>query len=346
MRLNREAVNFVGLRRFCAAVCLGGVLALTGCGQDNPGDASPEPTDTPTTDDGSALQSPATSTKGTVSPVSGDPNLAGRLLYSRFDESTHTFLSSHTSRADGRGETEVALPGPEGGGRWSRAGGDIAVMTVLADDRIGTAIIKPDGTVERVLEIPDTSLNLVCTVWSPDDRRLACEGWDEAHPSRNGIYSVRSSDGGGLVRLTNTPTNMVDFPGDYSPDGTQFLFKRTTEEFPGPLMVVPTSGGQPKPLSDLLVEDPGRYSRDGTTILTSSDGHIVLLSAAGREIGQFAHDATYLFGAVWSPDGSHIAYSGDTGSSADIYTSLPDGTDQHQVTSTTDNEIRVEWGKS
>ena len=112
-------------------------------------------------------------------------------------------------------------------------------------------------------------------------------------------------------------------------------------------MVVPSAGGQAKLLSDILVEDPGRYSRDGTTILTSSDGYIVRLSAAGREIGRFAHDdATFLFGAVWSPDGSHIAYSGDSGSAADIYTSLPDGTDQQQVTSTADNEIRVEWGKN
>ena len=337
----------MGLRRVCAAVCLGGFLALAGCGQDSSGDASPEPTDTATSEDGSATQSPATVTSETSSPMSGDPNLAGHLLFSRFDESTHTFLSTHISRADGSGENEVAMPGPEGGGRWSWSGDDIAVMTVLPDDRIGTAIIKPDGTVERVLEIPDASLNLVCTVWSPDDKRLACEGFDETHPLRNGIYSVRSSDGGGLVRLTKSPANMVDFPGDYSPDGTQLLFKRTTEEDPGPLMVVPAAGGQAEPFADLLVEDPGRYSHDGKTILTSSDGYIVLLSDAGREIGRFGHDdGTFLFGAVWSPDGSHIAYSGDTGSSADIYTSLPDGTDQHQVTSTSENEIRLEWGNN
>ena len=53
----------MGLRRVCAAVCLGGFLALAGCGQDNSDDASPEPTDTPTTEDGSAPQSPATATK-------------------------------------------------------------------------------------------------------------------------------------------------------------------------------------------------------------------------------------------------------------------------------------------
>jgi len=338
----------VGCRCFCAAVCLGGLLALAGCGQDNADDAAPAPREGPASEDDATPQGPATSTNETASPVTGDPTLAGRLLFSRFDENTHTFLSTHTSRADGRTETEVDMPGPEGGGRWSRSGNDIAVMTVLSDDRIGTAIIKPDGTVERVLEIPDATLNLVCTVWSPDNQRVACEGWDETTLSREGIYTVRSSDGGGLVRLTKTPANLVDLPGDYSPDGTLFLFKRSADEFPGPLMVVPTAGGRPPlALSDLTVEDPGRYSPDGKTILTSSTGRIVLLSAdTGREIGQLEQPGTSLFGPVWSPDGGHIAYSGATsGPYADIYTSLPDGTDQRRVTSTAENEIRVEWGK-
>ena len=321
----------MSLPRLCAALGLCGALVLVGCSHDNSNDAPPVRTGTTTNE-------PAAVTK----------DLAGRLLFSRFDESTHTFLSTHVARADGGGEREVAMPGPEGGGRWSWSGDAIAVMTVLPDDRIGTAIIKPDGTIERVLDIPDASLNLVCTVWSPDDQRLACEGFDETHPSRNGIYTVRSSDGGGLVRLTKTPTNQGDLPGDYSPDGTHLLFKRTAEESPGPLMVVPTAGGQSKLLSDLLVEDPGRYSRDGKTILTSSAGRIVLLSAAtGRDIGQIMQNGTYLFGAVWSPDGGHIAYSGaSAGPYADIYTALPDGTDRRQVTSTAENEIRVEWARA
>ena len=172
------------------------------------------------------------------------PPSTGHLLFSRFDESTHTFLSTHISRPDGSNEAEIDMPGDEGGGRWSRSGKHIAVSTVLADDRIGTAILSPDGTVDRVFKIPEDGLNLACTVWSPDDKRLACEGWDELNPSRNGLYTVRSSDGGGMVRLTKTPANLSDFVGDYSPDGTTFLFKRTTDENPGPLMVVPTAGGQ------------------------------------------------------------------------------------------------------
>ena len=145
-------------------------------------------------------------------------------------------------------------------------------MTLLPDERVGTAIIEPDGTVVRTLEIADKSLNLVCTVWSPDDKRLACEGWDEADPSRNGIYTVRSSDGEDLQRLTTTPEGVVDFPGDYSPDGAQFVFKRSADEENGPLMIMDLPDGEPRPVSKGGFEDPGRFSSDGASVLTSDGG--------------------------------------------------------------------------
>ena len=327
----------MGLGRFCAAVCGVGLWGLTSCGQDASSGAGSAAAVAPTSDE-------ATTSSSTPS-ANGDPTLAGRLLFSRFDESTHTFVSTHLARPDGTDEAEIPMPGDEGGGRWSRAGDHIAVTTVMADGRIGSAILDPDGTVVRVLDLPDARLNLACTVWSPDDKRLACEGWDEGNASRAGIYTVRSSDGGGLVRLTRTPSELADLVGDYSPDGSTFLFKRTTNEDPGPLMVVPTVGGRATRLADLDVEDPGRYSPDGTSIVTSVNGHIEILDATGRETGQIAEDGTFLFGPVWSPTGDHLAYSGTTsGFHADLYTSRPDGTDRRRVTATPDNEIRVEWG--
>jgi Tol biopolymer transport system component len=198
----------------------------------------------------------------------------------------------------------------------------------------------------RVLHIPHDSLNLVCTVWSPDDRRLACEGWDDSDPSRTGIYTVRASDGGRLVRLTNPPPDTADLPGDYSPAGSQVLFKRAIEEANGELLVVSVRGGKPRQLSDKQVEDPGRYSPHGETVLTSVGGQIVLMDGSGREVATIAEEGAYLFGPVWSPDGSRIAFSKATsGPVADIYTALPDGTDRRRVTSTPEaNEIRVEWG--
>ena len=274
-----------------------------------------------------------------------DVELPGRLMFSRFDESTHTFISTHIANADGTDETELTLPGPEGGGRWSHTGEEIAVMTILPDERVGTAIIAPDGTVERTLEIPDETLNLVCTVWSSDDSRLACEGWDDTDPSRGGIYSVSSSTGTDLQRLTKPPEGLIDIPGDYSPDAEQFLFKRAEEESAGPLLIMDSDGGKPKPLSESEFEDAGRFSPDGTSVLTSGGGAIVVIDLEGETLESVDGDGAFLFGPVWSPDGEWIAYSrATTGPFADIYISRPDGADQLQVTSTDANEIVVEWG--
>ena len=279
--------------------------------------------------------------------ASGDQDstgLAGRLMFSRFNEATHTFIGTHTTVTDGTEEAELTLPGPEGGGRWSRSGNEIAVMTLLPDERVGTAIIEPDGTVARTLAIADESLNLVCTVWSPDDQRLACEGWDDADPSRSGIYSVRSSSGDDLQRLTATPQGVVDIPGDYSPDGAQFVFKRSADEENGPLLVMDLPDGEPRPLSK-GVEDPGRFSTDGASVLTSDRGRIVIMDLNGEVLQRIAEPGAFLFGPVWSPDGKWIAYSrAPSGPHADILISRPDGRDAQQVTATDDNEIAVEWG--
>src|SRR5687767_13794457 len=58
-------------------------------------------------------------------------DLEGRLLFSRFTEATHTFNGMFTAGPDGSSEQAVPLPGPEGGGRWSQSGAEIAVMTIL-----------------------------------------------------------------------------------------------------------------------------------------------------------------------------------------------------------------------
>jgi hypothetical protein len=270
----------------------------------------------------------------------------GQLLFSRFNESSHTFLGMFVAQTDGSAETAVPLPWEEGWGRWSRSGKEIAVPTLLADERIGTAIIATDGTLLRELSIPDTTLNLVCTIWSSDDTRLACEGWDDADPSRNGIYTVRASDGSDLQRLTTPPAGTHDLPGDFSSTG-QFVFMRHTgDEGPGPLMLVDATGGEPRLLYDGPVEDAGRFSPDGSLVITSAGGSLLVMGLDGKVLHQISVEGSYAFGPDWSPDGTRIVFSLTTSGmyTADIYTSLPDGTDRQRVTNTPDNEINVDWG--
>lgn len=279
--------------------------------------------------------------------------LGGRLLFSRYNMATQNPVVSFVSRPDGSAETEVPLPWTEPANRWSRSGKEIAVATLLADERVGTAIIAPDGTVLRVLEIPDPTLNLPCFVWSIDDARLACEAWDDADPSRRGIYSVRASDGGDLQRVSSGANDLGanDLPGDYSPTG-QLVFKRATDgdDGPGPLMLVDASGGEPRTLAAGSYEDPGRFAPDGASVLTSESGRIVIMDLDGKVLHMITPwgDSFFFFGAVWSPDGTRIAFSRAVGGGpfSDIWTSLPDGTDPRQVTRTPEpvNEIGVDWG--
>ena len=70
-------------------------------------------------------------------------------------------------------------------------------------------------------------LNLGCGAFSPDGTRIVLGGSTGSdttalyHPEVNGIYTVRASDGGDLVRLTHRAGTHPN----YSPDGTQVVFK-------------------------------------------------------------------------------------------------------------------------
>ena len=85
-------------------------------------------------------------------------------------------------------------------------------------------IIDPDTGTYRALPNPDPAAFDIfpCGVPSPDFERLACTGFGRTDPSLNGIYTVRTSDGGGLRRLTSD--TIEDGPGDFSPDGRRLVY--------------------------------------------------------------------------------------------------------------------------
>ncbi len=306
------------------------LLVVTGCA---PQAASPviEPTITP--EPSPTLEPTATTSEG-------------RFLFSRFNEASHTFIGLFASQTDGSAEAAVPQPLTEGGARWSMSGTEITALYLLSDGRIATAITAPDGTVLREFSIPDSTLNLACGIWSRDDTRLACEAWNETDPSRTGIYTIRASDGADLQRLTTPPAGQHDCPGDYSPTG-HFVFKRAADyDDPGPLMLVDADGGEPQLLYDGPIEDCGRFSPDGNLVVTSSGGSLMVIDLDGTVVHTISIPDMVAFGPAWSPDGTRIAFSLTKPGvyAADLYTSLPDGTDRQRVTNTVDNEINVDWG--
>ena len=120
----------------------------------------------------------------------------------------------------------------------------VAIVGPSEEGILTSASVDIDGRNRTDLVNDDPSLHLACGVWAPNER-MACEGFDEATPSRSGIYTVSAEDGGDLQRLTHDR----DVPCDYSPDGSRLAFIRTgSDEGVGTLMVMDADGGKPESL--------------------------------------------------------------------------------------------------
>ncbi len=292
---------------------------------------------------------PATSAAPTPTPVP-EPPPAGRLAYGRFGSSGVTPLTSNT---DGTDEQQLLPPSAEGPS-WSPNGRLLALALTSPQGLLGTGTVKPNGSDLVRFNSPDGSLNLGCTVWSPDGSRLACEAWDDSDPSRNGMYTVRATDGGDLVRITTPPEDRHDIPGDYTLDGSQIIFARSNPEpdetgDDSHVMVVNLDGSDEHLLSDQQMGG-GRLSPDGTSILVASGNYLNILPAGGGQPTPIriadAPDFSNALGGAWSPDGQWIAFTlyPHNAPHSDIYIMRSDGLDLRQVTDTPNqDEEFADW---
>jgi len=280
--------------------------------------------------------SPGPSTDATVEPASG------RIAFGRYDRFLGDFVV-YLIDPSGSGET-MLLPGAHEAPRWSPDGRDIAMTSAGIFVNAG----QPGGsfraftTFDGTRYLPDPTLNLGCTVWTPDASRLACEGWDDSDPTRNGVYTVSSSDGGDLRRLTSNPDGGHDGPGDYSTDGTQLFFGREN----GPVMVVSTDGSDPRPVTSDSYGAPS-LSPDGRTLLVARDGRLYLIAVAGgvvTPITIFETDFNDASGGSWSSDGKWIVLSlAIRPGQWDIYRMRPDGSSLFQITNNGADEEFGDW---
>ena len=311
-----------------------------------------------------------------VSAITESAHSAGRIMFQRAPggEVVGEDLETDVYVVDADGsESDVELLFTGGGaGQWSPDGSEVSVF--CCDDPTMQAHIVDVVTGEvRGLTTADPTMELHCGAgWSPDGGRLLCEGYGIDDPSRNGIYTVRASDGGDLRRITSNPDG-GDIPGDYSPDGTRLVFKRFEDDVPTGMFVVDiaddgTSEVQPQQLNmeGMVLDDTGhagRWSPNGEEILfvarESEDHHkaiwVVNVGADGgapRRLaiapgcgGPLGEDDTYgCYSPDWSPDGNQIVFtrSEPDGSNETIWIVNADGTGLVQVTNgPDDNPV---WG--
>src|SRR5262249_3404710 len=108
---------------------------------------------------------------------------------------------------------------------WSPDGSRLLV-TVPQDGLARPATLNADGSDAKLLDATPKGVDVECRAWSPDGTRLLCDTLENQPPAgRRRIFSIRASDGGDLVWLTDPPaSHQFDFVGDYSPDGSRFVF--------------------------------------------------------------------------------------------------------------------------
>ena len=251
-------------------------------------------------------------------------------------------------------------------GQWSPDGTRIALVTQLGPPQVLLFNVDDGTSVYFGLPFdlyPD--LALFCTVWSPDGARLACEGQGQTDPSLTGVYTLRSSDGGDLQRVTSDPTG-DDCPSDYSPNGKRLVITRANDTTYALYTVKLDGSGLTQITPDGMNFNfcNGSWSPQRNEILFSAhvpngDFHssIWVVHSDGTGLRQLPiegpcggpfSDLTTIgcFNPVWSPDGQKIAFGRNRDDEQrDLYTVNADGSGLFQVTHTPDiSEFNGDWG--
>jgi hypothetical protein len=300
------------------------------------------------------------------------PGPNGQIAFSRYDPATgepRIFIAN----PDGTHQHQLVLPLPGDNAVWAPGGGKLLIALVFRPEAsVRPATVNADGSDFTVLDVPQLpqDMDLRCTAWSPDATRLLCQAIRfGGEPSLNGIYTIRASDGGGLTRLTVNPYPPEgefgggDIPGDYSPDGSQFVFMRAkpgadpvARHQQGALFVENTDGTglrQLTPYGLANSHDNGlaHWSPDGSEILfASAQGSLFVIRPDGAGLRAIPLKTgggfSFAFTPGWSPDGTRIVFSLflRTTGQVDIYTARPDGRQVAQVTNTPDFEDFADWG--
>lgn len=254
---------------------------------------------------------------------------------------------------DGSGITKL-FDGSAFGARWAPDGSEISLF--CCGDGMAAHFVNVKTGELRTFKQPDPALEAFCGgAWSPDGRRIACEIFGVDDPTKNGIYTVRVTDGGGLTRITSNPGG-ADMAGDFSPDGKRLVFVRARNERPVGIFVVNIDGSGLRPLTPKrMILDAsgfsGSWSPTGNDILfvahqgVGGPKRIWIVNADGgapRELPIAAQCRFGCYSPSWSPDGTQIVFVRHDGSVESIHLVNPDGSGLVQVSeSEGDNP---DWG--
>jgi Tol biopolymer transport system component len=220
------------------------------------------------------------------------------------------------------------------------------------------AIVNPDGSGYRVLEVPEApaDMGMFCALWTSDGARILCK-FDGDASLPTGIFSIRSSDGGGLVRLTTNRYGGSDDPTDLSPDGKRFVFLRHrfqdtsneqaalfTAKLDGTRLRRITPYGLPQPHEN----ESAQWSPNGKEIISeTTQGRLFVVRPDGTHLTliklEMSTNQYFAFEPHWSPDGKRLVFCAIVNGQDDLYMSGVDGAHVVRITNTPDFENGPDW---
>jgi hypothetical protein len=287
---------------------------------------------------------------GSPAQASIAPGANGKIVFGQIEPNYGV-----TINPDGSDEHQI---GPSGSTTCNTLSPDASkvLCNVWSEDGVQPATANPDGSGFNLLN-PDLPLDLFCLSWSPEGGRLLCHSEGIANLADAGLFTVRSSDGGDLVRVTATPPNSFDNGYGYSPNGSRILFARFDSDDNGTLFSVQPDGSGALQLSPpgFSVIDLGFFDRVGAD--WSPNGSRVAFAAQKLSSGRFTTalftvtaDASGLrqitapgLGAIsaqWSPDGHLIAFTSCC-RHPEAWVVRPDGTRLREVSTPADRAISL-----
>jgi Tol biopolymer transport system component len=288
---------------------------------------------------------------GAISP----PGTNGKIAFNRYDLAADS-SSCFTINPDGTGEQQIGL-GNVFCNAWSPDSSKFLVG-VFPNGFARPATVNPDGSGLTVLDAyPNLQQGFGCLFWSPDSNRFLCNSGGNPDPADNGLYTLSSSDGTVVSRVTVTPDGHDDYPSGYSPNGSRILFNRVSDNDIHRLFTVNPDGTgllqlSPEGMSvidlDFFDAVSADWSPDGARVTFAaqkmSTGRSVtalfIVNADGTGLRQIAPPGLGAISAQWSPNGHLIAFTSCCGA-PQAWVVHPNGTGLREITYSTNGAVSL-----
>jgi TolB protein len=247
-----------------------------------------------------------------------------------------------TINPDGSDQHQIGPAGQTTCNNWSPDGSKVLCNLWGPDDHPQPATANPDGSDFTLLN-PNLPLDLFCLSWSPDGARLLCHSEGMANPADAGLYTVRSTDAGDLVRITAQPPKGFDIGYAYSSDGSGVLFARHHPLFSanpdgsGALQL--TSPGLSVIDLDFFDRIGADWSPNDSRVTfagfrrTASGGFktgLFVVNADGTGLRRITPSRVGALSAQWSPNGEWIAFT-QAARISQLWVVHPDGRDLRKI---------------